>query len=88
MRCIYQRCNSADIRIMRTSHDDQHGETSIIQRYSGMNLKRRRYKCQRCGSSFHTIEMPELIFDQLRVGNKTIDVMGGPEVPINIRKSR
>lgn len=66
MKCPGLSCNSHNVTSQR-----KYKTTSDTNRkkYSGMNIDRRRYVCNDCGRSFHTIEMIEEDFDKGQIVN-------------------
>jgi transcriptional regulator NrdR family protein len=66
MKCPGLSCNSHDVTSQR-----KYKTTSDINRkkYSGMNIDRRRYTCNTCGRSFHTIEQIEEDFEKNQITN-------------------
>jgi len=55
-------CHSTENRSVR-KYEAQAGDTNRTK-YRGMNVDRRRYKCNGCNRPFYTIELSETLFEQ------------------------
>lgn len=82
MRCPVRRCQSI-VRRVRSVKTTTEG-VEQVQKYSDLNLDRRRYECLRCRTRFFSVEILESLFDELRVGSRIVDV---GEIDQHIRKS-
>jgi hypothetical protein len=64
MKCPNPTCQSSRIVLLNTyPHDHPAGITAELR---GLNLTRRRRRCEACKEVFHSIEVPEADFNHLR----------------------
>lgn len=61
MKCPILSCNSTDVSCERKYKAET--ETNR-KKYTGLNVDRRRYKCNSCHRPFHTIELLEEDFER------------------------
>lgn len=71
MRCPILVCGSINV-----SSERKYKATTETNRkkYAGMNVDRRRYVCNACGKSFHTIEMIEDDFERGQIINPATEL--------------
>lgn len=57
MNCVSLKCNSHNLKIIRTDH--AHTMKALPREFIGLNITRRLVRCLDCKHTFYSIELPE-----------------------------